>query len=207
MTRGAATVAILRARLHKEARVLILGIGACALLAYLQRYDGVPLQIAGSLVFGSLSGISASLIARGSGRFGEIDLCELSAPLYGRELARATALVPCILASAALSAYWTVAAIYAHVPAGALVLSIAIVNAATLVALRAGLASGWHKALWVAAACAVAGGGYALSKAPIAVAIGACVLVGFLALRQYGEALARYDPLDGLYRRRGRELL
>lgn len=204
---GAATLAILTTRLFMERRELLLSASACALLAYLQRYDAAALQLAGTLIFGTLIGVAAALIQRGSGRFAQIELCELSAPLYGRELARATALVPCIIVSAALCVYWVVAAVYGTPDPASVILSFSVVNVVTVVALRATLARGARRAAWIAAACALAGAGYLISKAPIAFAIGACCIAGFAALRQYGEALARYDPLDGLSGGRGGELL
>lgn len=194
MRRGAATIAIVATRLRKELRVLCFAIVACALLAYLQRYDDSSAQLAGTLVFGTLIGISAALLQRGSGRFQELELCEQSAPLYGRELARATALVPCTLVSAALVAYWIVALFYAETSAAYVALSLIGVNAATLVALSATVRSGLARMICIVLACAVGAAAFGLSKTPAALAVGVCVLFGFVALRQYGEALAKYDP-------------
>ncbi|HKU69112.1 MAG TPA: hypothetical protein VJP85_15175 [Candidatus Baltobacteraceae bacterium] len=196
MKRGAATIAIVTTRLAKERRVLALSAAACALLAYLQRYDDAPARLAGCLVFGALIGIAAALLQRGAGRFRELELCEQSAPLYGRELARATAIVPCIIVSAALAAYWIVSTLYARPDAAAIALSIFAVYAGTLVALCAGVRSGAARLLYVAMACAVPALAFALEFTSSALlALAACALAGFIALRQYGEALARYDPL------------
>jgi hypothetical protein len=194
--RGEATIAIVSTRLLKERRVLLLATAACALLAYLQRYDDAPARLAGSLVFGTLIGIAISLLQRGAGRFRELELCEQSAPLYGRELARATALVPCIIVTFALAAYWIVSAVYAPPQPLALALSFAAVYCATLVALSAGVRTGAPRILYVAMACAVPAVAFAIAVAwqaelPLALSAPA----GFIALRQYGEALARYDPV------------
>lgn len=197
MRRGAATIAIVTTRLAKERRVLAVSAAACALLAYLQRYDDAPARLAGCLVFGALIGIAVALLQRGAGRFRELELCEQSAPLYGRELARATALVPCIVVSAALAAYWIVSAVYARPAPQAIAVTAFAVYAGTLVALCAGVRSGAPRLLYVAMACAVPALAFALNltSATALPALAACGIIGFIALRQYGEALARYDPL------------
>ena len=195
MTRSAASIAIVTTRLRKELRVLFFAISACALLAYLQRYDDSSAQLAGSLVFGTLIGISAALLQRGSGRLQELELCEQSAPLYGRELARATALVPCMIVSAALAAYWIVAEFYTHSSWAYIALSLIAVNAATLVALSATVRTGVARMVCIVLAGAVGAAAFGLSKTPAALALGVCVVFGFIALRQYGEALAKYDPV------------
>lgn len=196
MTRGAATIAIVRTRLFKERRVLLLAAAACALLAYLQRYDDASARLAGCLVFGTLIGVAVALLQRGSGRFRELELCEQSAPLFGRELARATALAPCIIATLALAAYWAVSAVYAPLQALPVALTALAVYAGTLVALSAGVRTGAARALYIAMACAVPALSFALTLvAPGIFALALCALIGFIALRQYGEALARYDPM------------
>ncbi len=192
---GAAMFAIVSSRLQKEARPMLVSAAACALVAYLQRYDDALAQFAGCLVFGSLIGITTAVLQRGSGRFRELELCEQSAPLYGRELARATALVPCIVVTAALIAYWIVAAVYSH-PSGVFVaLSLAGVNAVTLTALSASVRTGPARMLYIALACGVAALTFVLASSWAVAAALACALAGFIALRQYGEALARYDPV------------
>jgi hypothetical protein len=195
MIRGAATAAIVSARLRKEFRVAVLSAAACASLAYLQRNDDALAQVAGFLVFGTLVGVAIAVLQRGAGRFRELELCEQSAPLYGRELARATALVPCLLVTLAGAAYWIVAAAYGHVHLAQAVLCMVAVYAATIAALCAGVRTGIGRVLYVAIACAVATSAFALASYSVAIAIAACVLAGFIALRQYGEALARYDPV------------
>jgi hypothetical protein len=196
MKRGAATIAIVTTRLRKEQRVLLLAAAACALLAYLQRYDDAAARLAGCLVFGTLNGVAIALLQRGAGRFRELELCEQSAPLYGRELARATALVPCIIVLLALAAYWLVSALYAPAPDAGIVLSVFAVCAATLVALCAGVRSGAARALYVIMACSVPALAFVLAVfSSSAVALLPCAVAGFIALRQYGEALARYNPV------------
>jgi hypothetical protein len=196
MRRSAATLAIVATRLAKERRTLALSTSACGLLAYLQRYDDAPARLAGCLVFGALIGIAVALLQRRAGRFRELELCEQSAPLYGRELARATAMVPCIIVTLGLAAYWLVSAVYARPDAGAISLSAFGVYSGTLVALCAGVRTGAARLLYIAMACAVPALAFALGATSATLsALAACALVGFIALRQYGEALARYDPL------------
>ena len=70
------------------------------------------------------------------------------------------------------------------------------VYAATMVSLCAGVRSGAPRLLYVAMACAVPAIAFALTlAASIAIPLALCAAIGFIALRQYGEALARYDPL------------
>ena len=194
MTHGAATIAIVGTRLRRELRILLLSTAACGLLAYLQRYDDGLAQFAGCLVFGTLAGIAAALLQRGSGRLRELELCEQSAPLYGRELARATALVPCIIVLCACALYWSVSAWFAPPPAPLVLLSASAICAAALTALCGTLRKGAARLLYIGIACAPAVLAFALSQWALA-GIGACAIVGFVALRQYGEALARYDPV------------
>lgn len=189
-------MAIVTTRLAKERSVLLLATSACVLLAYLQRYDDAPARLAGCLVFGTLIGIALSLFQRGAGRFSELELCEQSAPLYGRELARATALVPCIILTIALAAYWSISSLYAPPQAGQVLLSAFAVYAGTLVALGGGLREGAARLLYLTIACAVPALAFALSMTTAAaVPIAACMLAALVALRQYGEALARYNPI------------
>jgi len=196
MKRGAATLAIVRTRLYKERRVLLLAASACALLAYLQRYDDAAGRLAGCLVFGTLVGVAVALLQRGAGRFRELELCEQSAPLYGRELARATALVPSIIVTIAVAAYWLVSSVYVLPQMTTVAVTAFSVYAATLVALCAGVRTGAPRLVYVAMACAVPALAFALTFASAALLpLVVCALIGFIALRQYGEALARYDPL------------
>jgi hypothetical protein len=196
MMRGAATIAIVTTRLSKERRVLLLAASACALLAYLQRYDDEPARLAGCLVFGTLVGVVVALLQRGAGRFRELELCEQSAPLYGRELARATALVPSIIVTLALAAYWLVSSVYVRPEITTVAVTAFAVYAGTLVALCAGVRTGAPRIVYLIMACAVPALAFALTFASAALLpLAICALIGFIALRQYGEALARYDPL------------
>lgn len=193
--RGAATIAIVLTRLQRETRITALCVAACGALGYIQRYDDAAAHLAGCLVFGTLSAIAVALMQRGNGRLREIELCEQSAPLYGRELARATALVPCIIVTTAVAAYWIVTESFGHRGAAPIALSLLAVNDATLAALCATVRTGSGKLAPLATACALAAAAFALRQTPTALAMGVFLIAGFIALRQYGEALARYDPV------------
>lgn len=194
MNGGAATRAIVSARLKKEGAAIVLAACACALLPFFQARDGTT-PVAGAAAFGTIIGIFSCFAQRGTGRLGELELCELSAPLFGRELARATALVPCTIVTIALCAYWLATVALGPTSFSAAVLSFFIANAATLVAICATVRRGFARVLYAVLACAVCAAGLVIEKASAVGALAFCVFVGFVALRQYGEALARYDPI------------
>lgn len=121
-------------------------------------------------------------------------------PLYGRQLARALAIAPAIDALAipsgvALGAYLR----GRHVPRELAVAVGFATVAGTLVALSARLRTGPVVGLYaLLAVVAEAGvlGPYALRvRQPGRLAFGLAAAIGFTALRGFGEALARYDPL------------
>jgi hypothetical protein len=128
------------------------------------------------------------------------NLLLFSLPLYGRELARGLALGPCALGALfplAACAGWSLAS--ARAIAWPLPLEAATV--ATLIALSATLRDTWRVTLYRALACGSAallcaaslvsddGGASQAALALLAFAL------GFLALRAFGETLARYDPI------------
>ncbi len=194
MNRSGATLAIVTARLARSAHAAALSCAACAFLAYLQRYDDASAALAGSLAYGALSGIAAALLQRGIRRFRELELCEQSAPLYGRELARATAMVPCVIALAAVGAYWGISALFRQPNPQDVAVAICGSLSATLVAMCAAVRSGLPRAVYIAICIALSACAFALAHFPGA-AVALCAAAGFIALRQYGEALARYSPL------------
>lgn len=196
MRRSSATAAIVTTRLSRERILFAVAVAACALLAYLQRYDDGSARLAGCLVFGTLAGVPAALLQRGAGRARELELCEQSAPLYGRELARATAVVPCIVVTAAICAYFAVSALYVPIDASTIVLTLCAVYAAVVTALCAGVRTGAARLLYVAMSYAIPAAAFVLwLRWGPAFPSGICAAAGFVALRQYGEALARYEPV------------
>jgi hypothetical protein len=222
-----AVAAIVRARLRAQRRMIASCCAASVLVAFIQPHGIVatsdPLAadlatrgvwLAGPMFFCSFIGILVALAQRGAGRMRQLELCEQSAPLFGRELARATALVPCIAAAVAAFAYWGAQFVAGFAaPPTFFILAFAAVMATTLVALSATLRTGAARGLYVVLAAATAAVAYllavyadtlgpvprAVGHYPNAIGVGTellfCAMVGFLALRQYGETLARYDPI------------
>ena len=132
------------------------------------------------------------------GLYQHLDRCEQSAPLFGRELARAKALVPCVAAALAALAYASAQALRdAPAVPPTLLIAIAAVAAGTLTALSATIRRGAARVLYVALAAASSGAAYALVAVARSIPgeLAFCAVISFLALRQYGEALARYDPI------------
>lgn len=187
-----ALAGVLQARLYAQRRV-VLSTCAGALVAGLI----APASLAGPVFFCSLLGIVLAL-AQSPGVHPHLDRCEQSAPLFGRELARAKALVPCIAAAATVLVYIT-AQLLRGAPIAPLTLLIALSStvAGTLVALSATMRRGVLRALYVLLAAATSLVAYALVDVGRSLlgALVFCAIVAFLALRQYGETLARYDPI------------
>lgn len=183
---------VLRARLYAQRRIVFY---ACA-AAFVAGLLG-PASLAAPLFLCSLLGIAMAL-AQSPGLHPHLDSCEQGAPLFGRELARAKALVPCVAAASAAIAYACGQALRGtpEIPL-TLVIAIAAVIAATLTALCATIRRGAPRVLYVLLAGASATSAYALvgGARSILAALGFCAIVGILALRQYGEALGRYDPI------------
>ena len=150
--------------------------------------------------------------------------CEESAPLFGRQRARASALVPCAIVLACCLAEYAGARLnpnYITPPTFFIFDAIGAVTA-MLVALSIPLRTKWNKWLYVFLAfgasivcgiivvCAIVytndwievlmGSTYFEEFNDIWGAIAElafATIIGFVALRQYGEALARFDPLPG----------
>lgn len=168
--------------------------------------------LAGPVFFGAIVAITIAAL-QGPGRSRVLDVAEFNAPLFGRELARAKAAAALAMVCAAMMVYWVAQWIAAFpTPPTFFVLALAAVLATTLVALNATLRSGWKRVLYIVMAFASAAIAYVLAVyadtlAPKPLALGRyddalgvsleltfCLLVGLLGLRQYGEALARYNP-------------
>ncbi len=219
--------AIVATRLRKEAWLIAYVCAASAVVGFLQPHAIVPTTrdsfaadlatrstwIAGLIFFGTFTGIVVSLAQRGANRLRELELCEQSAPIYGRELARASAAVPCAIVTVSSLVYWFVqyATGFAAPPAFFL-LALAAVNASTLVACSATVRRGAARFLYIGLAWMTAVISYVLAVyvdtfGPKPLDLGHyrdvfgvtsellfCFIIGFIALRAYGEALARYDP-------------
>jgi hypothetical protein len=186
-----AVAAIVFARLRAERVTIALCCAAAALAGYAQARG----SIAAIFVCAPIGMIVALL--QGPGRHPHLDLCEQSAPLFGRELARAKA------AAAAIAAAWATLAYCAALAVGDVTqaldvfpVALAAAVASALVALSATLRSGSSRLLYVALAFATAAAAYVLLTLAVSEwgELAFCALVSFFALRQYGEGLARYDP-------------
>lgn len=185
-----AFVAIVAARLLAQRRPIVYACAAALLAGFVQpRDDAAP------VLFCGLIGIVFALI-QSPGRTRHLDLCEQSAPLFGRELARARALVPCIVATLTTVLYCTAQLTRGRADIGLLFVIVeSAVIAGTLTALSATIRAGAARALYVLFACVVIAAAYALALHLLAAELAFCAVVSFFALRQYGEALARFDPL------------
>ena len=185
--------AIAATRLLAERRTIAYAFAAAVVVAFVQ-----PSGLAAPLFFCGLLGVVVAL-TQGPGRHRHLDLCEESAPLYGRELARAKSLAPCAVAVLVSFAYW-----------GAQWLR-GISRVAALVRARAGRRHRVHDGRAfgddshgvVAAALPRAGMRHARpsllrsrsTRVRPSREVLFCALVALVALRQYGESLARYDPV------------
>ncbi|MBV8498983.1 MAG: hypothetical protein JO003_07020 [Candidatus Eremiobacteraeota bacterium] len=187
-----ALTALVAARLYEQRRLVLYACAAALVVGLLQ-----PREAGGPVMFCSFLGILMAL-AQSPGRYPHLDRCEQSAPLFGRELARAKALIPCVAAALATTIYAAAASVRGA-PDAVLMLPIALaaVVAATLTALSATLRLRGSRAFYVLLAAAASAIAYVLAvpaHSPLA-EFGFCAIASFLALRQYGEALARYDPI------------
>ena len=190
--RGRATLAILEMRLRTERRTLAFTCAMAAVAGFVS-----PRGLGGPVFFCSVLGVIVALV-QSPGRFPHLDLCEQGAPLFGRQLARARALVPCAIVVAATLAYVAASAFSGIIPSLATVaVTIAAAVASTLIALSATIRAGAAQLLYVAMAVGSAAVAFTLASVAHSLlgALGFCALVAFLAVRQYGEALARYDPV------------
>ena len=183
--------AVLRARLHAQRRILFAAYAAAIVVGLL-----APAGPAGIVLFCTLLGIGFAL-AQSPGLHPHLDRCEQSAPLFGRELARAKAFVPCVAVAPATLIYAAAQALHGAFDAYALLVALPAVVTATLVAISATMRRGAPRALYVLLAVAASAGAYAIGVVGHSLLgeLGYCAIVAFLAVRQYGETLARYDPI------------
>jgi hypothetical protein len=210
--------AIVGARLRAERRSIVFGCAVAAVTGFIQPHGIAAITdplvadvatrsvwLAGPMFLCSTIGIALALI-QGPGRQTYLDTTERSAPLFGRELARAKAIAPVIAAALVALVYWGAQYLTGFAaPPTFFVLALASVIASVLVALNATVRSGAGRAnalvlaaLTVAVAYVLAV--YADPQTPhrsdtigVATELTFCTVVGFFALREYGESLARFD--------------
>jgi hypothetical protein len=189
-----ALFAIVRERCRAERRTAFFCTAGAAIAGFVQPHG---VWLAGAMFICSTIGIAFALL-QGPGRYPYLDLCERSAPLFGRELARAKALVPSIVGLAATLAYWSAHSITGFLaPPVTFALAIGCVLASTLVALGATIRTGGARLLYIALAFGTCTTAYVVTNSGGAAGAAAelclCITVAFIALRQYGETLARFD--------------
>ncbi len=123
-----------------------------------------------------------------------------SVPLFGRQLARAHAVAPTV-AALALPCGYAAGAALRGVPISPerFIAAICVVTVATLVALSATFRDGRDRTLYVGlalgASIVLASVDLVTGTHAIAIVGALALLIGFFALRAFGETLARYDPL------------
>ncbi len=196
MIARSAISAIAFTRLQRFGGQVLYVAAAAALFAALQMHSDLGAHALGAALFGSLAGIYFALAQRG-GRMRELELCEQAAPLYAREVARAIALVPSLGVVIALAGYWIVTGISSGPPdlaAAPVFLSMACACAISTVALGATVRTGFWQAVYILLAAVVATIIVMLEYPQLPAAFLFCGIAGFIGLRQYGEALARWDP-------------
>ena len=190
--------AIVFTRLQRLGGQVLYVAAAAALFAALQMHADLGAHALGAALFGSLAGIYLAVAQAGS-RMHDLELCEQSAPIYAREVARSIALVPCIGVVIALTAYWIVTAVSSgphDLAAGPVFLSMACACAVSIVALGATVRTGFWQVFYVLLAGISAAIIVSLEYPEFPAAFLFCGIAGFIGLRQYGEALARWDPVS-----------
>lgn len=193
---GRAFLAIIRRSLDRRfAARWLLGFG-CALAIVLLAPAKIPHTI--WLLILIVAEAPAAAFDRGSNPRRRVSFFAM--PLYGRELARALAVAPCLDSLAIpLAVVCGLAARHHALETATAVTILVAALAATLVALSASLRTGANAALYVAlavAAEAVIVAPLVFRPAqPLAFTLPIAMLVAFVALRAFGETLARYDPV------------
>ncbi len=213
MTRRAFT-AIVMQRLRAERRTIVFACATAAIVGFVQPHGitGVsdPLSadiatrsvwLAGPMFFCAAIGIALALL-QAPGRHPHLDVSERTAPLFGRELARARATAVALAALLTMLCYWLAQFLSGFAaPPTFFILALAGVLASTLVALGATLRYGFARLLVIALAFGTAAVAYVLAiyadayATPRSDAIGVatelifCTAVGFIALKNYGESL------------------
>lgn len=217
---AAALRAIVGARLLAERRSIGFGCALAAIVGFVQPHGIAaitdPLSadvatrsvwLAGPMFLCSTIGIGLALV-QGPGRHAYLDVNERSAPLFGRELARAKAIAPLIASTLAALVYWAAQYLSGFAaPPTFFILALACVIASTLVAINATVRTGTARATAIALAAATVITAYLLAvyadaysahhgdTIAVTTELLFSAIIAFVALREYGESLARFDPL------------
>lgn len=208
---GHATLAVVKWQAERTLRLIVpgaIGLGFGYMLPDLARKAAAAQTHTGLLLVVTVAVLLAASVGFARRQADELtSLRYFAAPLYGRELARAHAILPCAYALAfplgmacGLGFSALVTRLSGPPSAVALLASLALGQpVAALVALSACLRGGRDRVLYVGLAIA-AGAAIELVGTfggPIAFAGDALAasVIGFVALRAFGETLARYDPI------------
>lgn len=213
---NAAFSAVVRARLRADRRAIAFACATAAIVGFIQPHGIAtvtdPLDadlatrsvwLAGPMFFCSTIGVALAML-QGPGRHAYLDTTERSAPLFGRELARAKAVAPLVASTLTALAYWAAQYLSGFAaPPTFFGLALACVIASTLVALNTTVRSGAARAVPIALAGATIVVAYVLSvyadgystkrgdAVGVATELCFCAITGYFALREYGESLAR----------------
>lgn len=208
---GHATLAVVRWQAERTLRLIVpgaVGLGFGYMLPDLTHKAAATETHAGLLLVVTVAVLFAASVGFASRQANELtSLRYFAAPLYGRELARAHAILPCAYALSfplGLAGGVGLCALITRLPGppngAALLASLMLGQPVTaLIALSACLRAGRDRVLYVCLAIA-AGAAIELVGTfggPIAFAGDALAafVIGFVALRAFGETLARYDPI------------
>ena len=196
MTVASATLAIVRRSIDR--RFAAIWLAAFAIVFALAAATATELGRTAAVVLLILAEAPAATFDRRVDLMHRVSLYAM--PLYGRQLARALVIAPC-LASVAAPVGVIIAFAVRGVPFrdGTDIALLLAAIAATMVAASARLRTGTNAALYVALSLAahVAIVAPVLFRAahPLLWSIPIAAITGYLALRAFGETLARYDPL------------
>ena len=206
--RSAATFAIAASRVRALWRLAILVIAASALAgALIQLIEPITSRIAANVLFVALVAITLAYANGDASRTDPFAAVEDAAPLFGRQRARANAIFPAaiVVVCAAALQIWPLSRTSGTFAWSAFAVDGAAALTALSIALSAPLRSRRNGLLYaifaMAAALLCAAFGSAVGNstqsdlAAVLASVGVAIMIGVLALRQYGEALARYDPL------------
>ncbi len=197
MSEARATIAIVRRHIDRRFAVdwgmqfaIVLGLA----------YVFIPRFASNAL--GAIAVLAATTASQGTQTRSLRRLTFFTVPLYGRQLARAHAVAPSLLALSLPLGYAAGAALRGYAPdPQRFVTAVLVALIATLVALSATFRDGRDRALYAGLALG-AGLSIAVSYTPehawFPVTVALAVGEGFIALRAFGETLARYDPLPDI---------
>ncbi len=198
MNETRATVAIVRR--HLDRRFALDWLAQAAIVAVLAFIFAPGFGSSALVALGALAALAVATAVERQHVASLRRVSFFSVPLFGRQLARAHAIAPS-LAALALPIGYAIGAAVRGVPIGAERFTVAacVVVIATLVALSAIFRDGRDRALYVAIAFGAAFVIATLTTLPTPhaarIAAVVAIVIGFLALRAFGETLARYDPL------------